>query len=103
MKAVTDKIILCRIGNDSDLNHEPICSSQEINLMLSGYPIRFFPYDIHSDLYRTRKNLDSNFGNTRQMPQSEKFSDLPFDEDFLCWHIRLIPDLCPRFSLSAPS
>lgn len=56
--------------------------------MLSGYHPRFFPNNISSGLYRTRKHLDIDFGTIQQMQQNENFSDLTSDEDFTCWHNR---------------
>lgn len=44
-KAVIGKIILCQVGNDNDLKYESMGLSQDMNLMLSGCHIRFFPFD----------------------------------------------------------
>ena len=43
MKAVIGKIILCQIGNGNDLKHESIGPAEEINKILSGDHVRFFP------------------------------------------------------------
>ncbi|KAF5925102.1 hypothetical protein HPG69_008779 [Diceros bicornis minor] len=58
---IIGKTMWCQTGNDNYLKHDSIFPSQEMNLMLSGNHVRFFPYNNNSDLYRTRKDLDIDF------------------------------------------
>ena len=97
MKAVIGKIILCWIGNGNDLKHESIGPAEEINQMLSGDHVRFFPYYNNGDSDRSRKTINLDFEDIKHMQHNKEFFWTDFLVKMLSVDIKGNPDLGPRF------
>lgn len=69
------KIILCQVGNDNDLKYESMSLSQDMNLMLSEYHVKFFPFDSNS---KDRKDLHIYLKTSNTYNRMKSCSDMTF-------------------------